>query len=238
MSKAETTAPASLPSHRGWEDLWFFAPPTYAADAPPDPLAVSLAEQLARGSRVLDIGCGLGRNSIYLLRQGHRVTALDISPSALQVLRKEAQVDSTRLALILGSFTQLPLCPGAFDGALAVNVVYHATRQQIVDVVACVADLLTSGGWFMLNLLSKHHWQYPLYLEKVRDGKAREIEPGSFLAFPEHAANDMALPHHFHDLEELEQLFSGYEVMRLEESRGECAMGPTGRWIVHLRKPA
>src|ERR1700756_2398196 len=32
---------------------------------------------------VIDIGCGLGDNAIYLAKSGHRVTGLDISPTAL-----------------------------------------------------------------------------------------------------------------------------------------------------------
>jgi 2-polyprenyl-3-methyl-5-hydroxy-6-metoxy-1,4-benzoquinol methylase len=37
--------------------------------------------------RVLDIGCGAGRHSLYLQQQGFEVTAIDISPGAIEVCK-------------------------------------------------------------------------------------------------------------------------------------------------------
>ena len=48
----------------------------------PSPFLVREIEQIKRlapGTTALDIACGEGRNSIFLARQGFRVTALDIS---------------------------------------------------------------------------------------------------------------------------------------------------------------
>src|SRR6202162_5405900 len=45
---------------------------------------------------VLDIGCGLGDNAVYLAENGHKVTGLDISPTALITAErraKDARVD-------------------------------------------------------------------------------------------------------------------------------------------------
>ncbi|TFG07544.1 class I SAM-dependent methyltransferase [Candidatus Thorarchaeota archaeon] len=51
------------------------------------------AIQLAKG-RVLDIGCGAGRVSLYLQKKGHDVTAIDISPGAVQVSKNRGVLDA------------------------------------------------------------------------------------------------------------------------------------------------
>jgi len=60
----------------------------YASDgcvwgAEPNQKVAEFAAQLEVGS-VLDLGCGQGRNAIWLARQGHHVTALDLSPVAIE----------------------------------------------------------------------------------------------------------------------------------------------------------
>ncbi|MBU1669172.1 methyltransferase domain-containing protein [bacterium] len=68
---------------------------------------VKIVEQyakLARGKMALDIACGQGRNSKFLAEQGFKVDALDISPTALKVLKdienirpKEVDFDTYKL---------------------------------------------------------------------------------------------------------------------------------------------
>lgn len=47
---------------------------------------VEIERGLPRGARVLDLGCGEGRNAVFLAARGHRVTALDLSAHAIAKL--------------------------------------------------------------------------------------------------------------------------------------------------------
>jgi len=46
--------------------------------------------RIAPGSRILDVGCGSGRNLVYLLREGYEVYATDSDPRAIEAVRRLA----------------------------------------------------------------------------------------------------------------------------------------------------
>jgi tellurite methyltransferase len=71
---------------RNWED--YYSNPENL-DHSPAPLLVEVAEWLPPG-RALDLGCGAGRNALYLASLGWEVTAVDASPAALRALRQRA----------------------------------------------------------------------------------------------------------------------------------------------------
>ena len=70
------------------------------------------AIQYARG-KVLDIGCGAGRHSLYLQEQGLDVLGTDVSPLAIEVCRKRGLKKAQVLAL-----TQIGRKLGTFDTIL------------------------------------------------------------------------------------------------------------------------
>ncbi len=67
---------------------------------------------LARG-RVLDIGCGAARHSLYLQERGHDVVGIDISPSAIEVCRERGLKNA-----IVMSVTMIGTELGTFDTIL------------------------------------------------------------------------------------------------------------------------
>jgi len=77
---------------RGWDERYRLQ----SDIGPPTPLLVDIASGLPPG-RVIDMACGTGRNAVWLAEHGWRVTAVDGSRAAIDILaarslRVDAQV--------------------------------------------------------------------------------------------------------------------------------------------------
>ena len=77
--------------------------------------------QIGPNSRILELGCGEGRDAIHLLRQGYRVLATDISPEAIAYCQRlaPAYTDCFQVLDCIGGKLE-----GEFDFIYAVAVVH------------------------------------------------------------------------------------------------------------------
>lgn len=89
----------------------------------PSPIVGQVMAQFGIGtnSKILELGCGEGRDAIHLLRQGYRVLATDISPEAIAYCRRIAPTFSNHFQVLdcIGGKLE-----GEFDFIYAVAVVH------------------------------------------------------------------------------------------------------------------
>ncbi len=89
-----------------------------------------LSGHLKPRSRVLEVGCGPGHNSLELARLGHRVTGVDLSPACIEIARrtagsKRAGKEFGSLDYLAGDFLTLDLPLGEFDAVLFYGALSH-----------------------------------------------------------------------------------------------------------------
>src|SRR5262249_37299612 len=88
--------------------------PPWDNNAPKDTVVAWQAQGLVHGD-VLDIGCGLGDNAIYLAQHGFNVTGLDISPTALLTAERRAQNAKVSVKFATANSTKLDGYTDTFD---------------------------------------------------------------------------------------------------------------------------
>jgi len=117
-----------------------------------------LRGNIAPGMRVLDAGCGGGRNLVYLLREGYEVFGVDASPEAVAYVRSlalglAAGFDATNFrveAIEAMSFSD------AFADVVLSNSVLHFARddKQFDAMLREMWRVLRPGGLFFCRLAS------------------------------------------------------------------------------------
>ena len=97
----------------------------------------------APGARILELGCGMGRFSLPLAARGFRVTAVDLSPDLLAVLRQHdsgATVETVCAdAADLGRHVD-----GPFDAAVGFFFLHHLPALE--PLARTLADRIAPGG--------------------------------------------------------------------------------------------
>ena len=96
------------------------------------------------GSRVLDVACGTGNQSIPLARSGCVVTGVDISTNLLEQARARAAADGLNIQFDEGDAEKLPYPDGSFDAVVSMFGAMFAPRPELV--AAELARVLKPGG--------------------------------------------------------------------------------------------
>lgn len=115
-----------------------------------------LRARITRGMRVLDAGCGGGRNLVYFLREGFEVWGVDESPEAIAQMRAlSATLSSTRAndRFTVGSVEKLPYADASMDVVIS-SAVLHFARDEShwTAMVDEMWRVLAPGGMLFARL--------------------------------------------------------------------------------------
>lgn len=105
----------------------------------------------AKGSRVLDLGCGTGLEleKYFPLCSSARVTGIDLSEAMLNALKKK--FTDKDITLIVGSYFDVPLGENVFDAAVSVESLHHFTKDEKIPLYKKLHAALRANGYLILT---------------------------------------------------------------------------------------
>jgi len=120
-----------------------------------DPLEREIVERHVKpGGRILDIGCGAGREALGFARAGFRVVGIDVAPRMIELARANALREGLDITFRVQSVTELDEPPGSFDGAYWAASYHHVPGRALrVQTLGRIRRALTADGVLVLLVI-------------------------------------------------------------------------------------
>ena len=130
--------------------------------------------------RVLDAGCGEGRNLYYLLKQGRECFGIDRTPAAIEDIRAMAAAIAPNLPasnFVTGEIASMPWADASMDAVICSAVLHFARDEAHFDrMVHEMWRVLLPGGIFIARLASTIGIEG---LVRVIEGRRARVPDGS-----------------------------------------------------------
>jgi 2-polyprenyl-3-methyl-5-hydroxy-6-metoxy-1,4-benzoquinol methylase len=114
-----------------------------------------------KNKKVLEIGCGIGTDTMNFARQGALVTAIDLSAKSLEMARKRAGVYSLadRITFFHGSAEQLDqvVPPEPFDLVYSFGVIHHTPHPE--RVLEQLQNYVRPGSTVKIMVYHRYSWK-------------------------------------------------------------------------------
>ncbi|MFC7303872.1 class I SAM-dependent methyltransferase [Streptomyces monticola] len=124
----------------------------FFVDKPDENLVDHLeAGRIVAPGRVLELGCGPGRNAVHLASRGFTVDAVDLSPAALRWGEERARAAGVDVRFHCADIFSAELPPGSYDLVYDSGCLHHLPPHRRVGYLALLDRVLAPGGHFALT---------------------------------------------------------------------------------------
>ena len=137
--------------------------------------AVRAAEGIVPVGKVLDMGCGQGRNALYLGLKGFDVTAVDNNPNAVQNVEELARIEELNVRAFEYDLNAANIQEN-FDYMVATVVFMFLMPRYVPDVIANIKEHTNPGGYnLIVSAMDTEDFPCPMpFPFKFGEGELRE----------------------------------------------------------------
>jgi tellurite methyltransferase len=129
-----------------WAREYARTPDEYIWGLAPSPFGRDVRALLAPGARVLEIGCGEGRDSVYFATCGCDVTGVDVSAAGLAKAERLARAHGVRVRWVCADAAR-DLPAGPFDLVYSCGAIHYVPRLERASLFDRLKALTRAGGY-------------------------------------------------------------------------------------------
>lgn len=119
----------------------------------PNEAVAKVARLLPSGAKILDMGCGEGRNALYLARLGFKTSAFDISPSGIEKLRQMAYEKNLEIKASVWDMREYDFLHN-FDLIVNQGCLHLIERNEWEVVIKRMKEFTTPGGYHVVGVFT------------------------------------------------------------------------------------
>ena len=112
---------------------------------------IAMTASRHRPLRVLDIGCGEGKDAVYMARHGFEVTAFDITESGIRKTKRLAEARGVSVNAFTADINDFEL-DGTFDIVYSTGTVQYLRESEKAAFFRKIGRLTASGGLAYFNV--------------------------------------------------------------------------------------
>lgn len=185
--------------------------------------------------KVLDLGCGSGRQMVFLAKKGFSVYGFDIAEEGIKIAKDWLKSEKLEADFKIGSiYKKLPYSDNFFDAVISTHAIHHGKIEDVRKAIGELHRVLKPDGLIFINLrkrkIKKYDPKNPI-IEKYGKQKTAYKMIAERTYMPTEGG-EKGLIHYLFDKKQIKKEFKDFRIEKIwisSTGRHYCLLGRTSK---------
>ncbi|MBN2458346.1 class I SAM-dependent methyltransferase [Candidatus Woesearchaeota archaeon] len=181
-----------------------------------------------KAKKVLDLGCGTGRHTVLLAKQGFDVYATDVSDTGLEMTRRWLKHENLSARLKKSScYERFPFMDNSFDAVISTQVIHHNYYEKVKFCISEIKRVLRPNRLIFITVSANKY--------KRRASRFEMPEQRTYVPLD---GEEKGVPHFIYTKTLMKKDFKNFKILSLHKDRGDhwCIFGRLKEIVQHNNK--